>query len=676
MIAFNFHELYKYLLNDIINTNNYSNIGEPHLSIITTELTITIANKIPLYISWGNLTPKLMHYMHKTPDSYLMNFGPCYYDELFRLNLLVKQLNGDTNFTNTTIFYLIKDGDFYNYALRFFYLYANDITIFNLLSTTYNESVILSDGETITLSANNIPAASNSQPGSKYNKYLNAIYQNRKTYSFDRGTIDNVNNRIDAFPHVVLINIPDAENADDKNEFALGKAFDKSFDIMKKHYNLMDANSQNLSYIYINTESTSGEQALINSLNNEINFLGIPDLNNKYFVDSSKVILSSYNNIEYNLKTVSGTKSEYMNRLNNLYVLSAYNLDVSNGAIANLSNFDVLKNLSEINLFTFENYEKNQSSINIDDYNENANENANILSYQKLNLGILEANLFNYLILLIIERKYSQSFKDTTTNQYHKISGEDLYTFYKTKIEMFFKYNLTNSVFENLLDDFINNNNVRPFGLPYYSIYYIYLADAMHQTVFNSYTNNSGFIYNGSRIRTFNLYQKNNNDFTKISHSQNVYTVYDNFEDAISSVFYEYILLRSTSVQMRPNQDIPYDLNNIIDIDNSVLINSSSFNDIIMNCPNVYLSFFDISSNISLKYIDQIDSVNNIVANANVGILGQDIKELLINITPGSESESGDFKIQLYIDNVKNIYNDDLAFKLYSNTIMVTIDAS
>ena len=326
IISLGLEKLYNYLFYNIYSSGTYTNIGEPNLNNVTDILSVNITRQIPIYINWGFLTPKLMHYMkinnNNNFDDYLINFGPCYIDELFRLNLLVHNLkensasltikslasiNGLT-LDDTTIIYLIIDGNFYNNAFRFFYNYANNLKIFNLLSTNFNESIKLNDGTNISLeNIHLVKQLVSDDPVNLYNLYLDALLDNGKEYSFNRPSNINIEDNISSFPNVVLINIPIAESQDDKNNSKLGKAVNKAFDLMKRYYfTKLTSEQQDKCYIYVKTDETlKSEQELIKTLINDSKLIPTQTNSyNSYFLTQKKVILSSYNNIEYSLKNI------------------------------------------------------------------------------------------------------------------------------------------------------------------------------------------------------------------------------------------------------------------------------------------------------------------------------------------------------------------------------------
>ena len=687
MINFNLQDVYKLLtsrlyLDDYINPDN--NIGEPNLSIFNTIMEQNKNNKIPVYISWGNISPKMVYlkdlnYIQSgstdddriTNGDYLINFGPCYFDELFRLNLIINDLNIDgnvyqqldtknqintINFTDTTIYYLIIDGDYYNNALRFFYNYAKNLTIINLISRSNQKT-------TETFNMEEIPDHKvTNENGSRYRNYINEIYNTKQTFEFNRPNLSNVSDQITNFPNVVLINIPSAENNNDLNEHYLGKAINKSFDIMKKHFNndLTDP-QKDKSYIYIKTESFEGEKALIETLNDLTNYgTGIEETfltsqSNKYFLNEKKVILSSYNNIEYSLKKYKKEKKSSLSRLENCRILSSYNLNTSKQTVDYINKLEVSFYSSPI-----ENFEpKANQSFTINTLDQN-------LSYQQINKAILECTLFFY--ISIIDITYNKDNKNNLKNEstgsnvnYYKIEGERIYKIYIKYLDLFLIENsyinspIFNTIFGNLLSKYnsiINNENNNDYEK--------YIESNKNWKLGMDNILNNGLKKHNFRIRTFELYIFNNEDNFIYDYDNNlsVYTDCDNFESAISSVFYEYVLLKNIQL----NSGSLFNLQDIFDDVNSILIKSDNLSELMYYSPNLHFKFNNLT-NVTISF-----NSNNLS-----DLITKDIeKNFQVDLI--DSNQNGSFEVVVELQNVKNIYNNNYTFNLYSNTITINIE--
>lgn len=683
MICFNLQDVYKLLtrtlyLDESINPDN--NIGEPNLTIFNTIMEENKNNKIPIYISWGNITPKMVYLKdlnYKNSGStdtdrinngdYLINFGPCYFDELFRLNLIINDLNNgiqqlytkdqinSINFTDTTIYYLIIDGDYYNNALRLFYNYANNLTIINLISESNQKN-------TINFNLSNIPDhIVTNEPDNIYKRYIDEIYNTKQTFEFNRPILNNISDQITNFPNVVLINIPSAENNNDLNNHNLGKAINKSFDIMKKHFNNLTESQKLKSYIYVKTESYEGELGLINALNDSTNYqLGntetvpLTSQSNKYFLSNSKVILSSYNNIEYTLKKYKKDNRSSSILLENCRILSSYNLNTNNEVVNYINNLQS----------TFYN-------SNIQDYEQKISQSFTIntsdpyLSYQQINKALLESIIFFYISIIDITYNNNNNLKNISTGSsvnFYKLTGEKLYEIYIKYLDLFLiddsyiNSPIFDTIFDKLLSKYnsiINSQSNRNYST--------YIERNQNYTRGMSNILSQGLKNKNFRIRTFELYKFNNQDNFDYDYVNNlsIYTDCDNFESAISSVFYEYILLKNTLLLSSGSL---FNLQNIFDDINSILIKSDNLSDLMYYSPNLYFKFNNLTNvtlSLNSTQINNNSTTRDITNNLQVDL-----------ITPGT---SGSFTIVAEIQNVKNIYNNFNTFNLYSNTITINI---
>ena len=681
MVSFNLQDVYKLLtstlyLDDSINLDN--NIGEPNLTIFNTVMQENRNNKIPIYISWGNITPKMVYLKdlnYKNSGStdtdrinngdYLINFGPCYFDELFRLNLIINDLNNgiqqlstkdqfnSIDFTNTTIYCLIIDSDYYNNALRFFYNYANNLTIINLISESNQKN-------TTNFNLSNIPDhIVTNEADNIYKRYIDEIYNTKQTFEFNRPNLNNISDQITNFPNVVLINIPSAENNNDLNNHYLGKAINKSFDIMKKHFNSLTDSQKSKSYIYIKTESFEGELGLINTLNDSTNYQRgntetalLTSQSNKYFLSNSKVILSSYNNIEYTLKKYKNDNRISSILLENCRILSSYNLNTNNQAV------DYINNL-----------ESSIYNSNIQDYEQKAsqsftiNTSAQNLSYQQINRALLESILFFYISIIDITYNNNNNLKNTSTGtsvNFYKLTGEKLYEIYIKYLDLFLINDspIFNTMFDKLLSKY--NDNINKQNNIFYKRY---IEKNQNSSRFGlSNILNQGLKNKNFRIRTFELYKFNNQDNFDYDYENNlsIYTDCDNFESAISSVFYEYILLKNT---LSVTSGSSFNLQDIFDDVNSILIKSNNLSDVMYYSPNLYFKFNNL--------------INvTITLNSNEINHGQTIRDIANNLQVDlkNSNQNGSFEVVLELQNVKNIYNSNNIFNLYSNTITINIE--
>lgn len=643
------------------------------------------SNNFLTYISWGNLTPELVYIRDKNyidnsnniNNLYnLINFGPCYYDELFRLNLIINELNGNVtdfinintisntcDFSNTIIYYLIIDGDFYNSALRFLYNYCSKLSIYTLISQVNNDIIYDSDIYYNNLSTINIVNAPNEDgETSLYNRYINKVYENGKIYNFDRQSYGNnfINDDPKNFPEIVLINIPNAENNEDYNNNNLGKGINKSLDVMRKHYSNYKLNNINKqSYIYIKTESETGEKTLLENIKKEDK---VYSDSNKFFYDNDMFILSSYNNIEYTLKYYTTDTADY----SKLNILSSYNLDCSNEI---LNYFEELSNNyfrtgSNLNTF-FEG--KQKTTFNLTRYP----------SFQQFNKSILECLMIYYIITLSLissgknfqERKSSSDIKETYYNYLDlfmiDINNINTDIFGYTFNKLISKFNSTVNRYNN--DDLGNIDNL-------YSIYNGGLGES-YNNLPETIKNNS-FIRNNSRIRTFSLYKYSSNSFTELSNNIPVYTLCDNFEGAISSVYQELLMLKSNIDVSNTNS---INILDIIDFSNSLLSVSSSNN--INETLNNIIEKYKNDNSIKVRFVESQDSSNviinynsNSVNYSNISSYQDGIvlsnENIVFNLTSGSTN--GFIDIQ-FILRSKNIYKNSNYYYIHSNNCRVNV---
>ena len=410
-VAFSLNILYSYIFKDIKYINQTLNINN---TILPNNR--YIQNNLPIYINWGQLTPKMMYYMElnkkNSYNDYLINFGPSYVDELYRLNNLVYNLHYNTlssssDISNLTIIYAIIDGNFYNTAFNYFYNYAKNITLIDLPNfltiSNYTEYI------------------QNAGPDTEYSIQYNNYYNNKKVIELSHNSIHN-------HPNVVLINIPIAETQDEYDKSHYGNAINKSLHLIEKYYK-NNSDSSNNYYIYIKTHEFSsitdsntenitkyyGEYELLNAIHNNTYINNI--------LKNQKIIISSYNNIEYTLKNIN-TNNDFVNLKNKitdisyLNILSSYNINY-NSNISNILNLNSISNQykSTTNFIKKENILPNLIDI---------------LSKQKEYLGLLDSNLMNYLINKVVNNypTYNQSFSDTNP-QGHDITGELIYNQYK-----------------------------------------------------------------------------------------------------------------------------------------------------------------------------------------------------------------------------------------------------
>lgn len=696
IISLGLEKLYNYLFYNIYASGTYTNIGEPNLNNVTNILSVNITRQIPIYINWGFLTPKLMHYMkinNNNFDDYLINFGPSYIDELFRLNLLVHNLkensasltiksqasiNGLT-LDDTTIIYLVIDGNFYNNSLRFFYNYAKNLKIYNLLSTDFNENIKLKDGTNISLeNIHLVKQLVSDDPVNLYNLYLDALLHNGKEYSFTRPSNTNIEDNITSFPNVVLINIPIAESVNDKNNSEFGKAVNKAFDLMKRYYfTKLTSEQQDKCYIYVKTDETlKSEQELIKTLINDSKLIPTQTNSyNSYFLTQKKVILSSYNNIEYSLKNIKKNiqNINLSNIFNNLYILASYDLEF-NEELSSLSKFEEFvkgDSLRDLEYLIQNNQYRKKNNILL--------EELQIPSYQKIKLGLLDSNFVNYLLNKDIIDNYSGNFVSSSSNFPNKINGNNIYNIYKN-IDIFFygKNNgelglnniyYINHIFEKLISKYITENNEFNIESNYEN---------------KNELNNFSLKNNNFRIRNFAIYTLDEqykfyikklgtglDEFT-IDKYIDVITDCDNFSSLISSIFYENFLLIDYKFSIPLNTSTNIDLNNILDKTNSLISSVTpdnlSFNDLFNNYPNnLKLKISSVSSNLSLSLdgTSYDENTNNSLNTTNL------INNFNVSI---NDSNSGSFNVILEIENIKNIYNNNNTFTLYSNLIEVIIN--
>lgn len=431
LVCFNIQILYKYIFNSLkfesgylkYTDNDNTNYATPNFNLIEDKIRFYIGECIPIYIPWGTITGELIHFMQRNINEgitdNLINFGPCYFDELFRLSFLIYRLtykeradgysNGQINLiqdsynrnllSDYTVFFLINEDDLEN-IYKFFLNYVHTLTIYSLPSTTFYEGkdpyYVNSENELI-YTKDTEQNANFYNNDSEYKQFIDIIFNYyKKTLIFNNNDI--------IFNNVVLINIPKAESKDDEKNFKYAKAISKSFDIMKKHLYENRDTIENKYYIYVNNyKNYHAEAEFLKTVVDNLD--SYPIFKNYHLLRNRKIIVSAQNNMEHTIrKFKQNPEISIDNIFGNLYFVSSYNLETNQDfkdLVENINSLDPNdpnQNDSHSNM-------TNQYYFSIKEYSPNSNliknfkSDSQVISYQKINLGILEANLINYLIM-------------------------------------------------------------------------------------------------------------------------------------------------------------------------------------------------------------------------------------------------------------------------------------
>ena len=343
---------------------------------------------IPIYISWGLVSPENLYYMNLKPKSSIINFGPCIFDELScYIKFLKAQKNKDnglydisyfiddyvenanTDISNINLFVLALDNnEEINYILKFFNAMAKNIELYRSRSIYSN-----SGNSQVYYTRFDISGGSGtSHLQSDYYKDLQKIINESITYV----NLDNSNNIYG--PNVKIITIPTAESTDELNLTKIGLHIDKALDILDLLYNQSSTNEKSNTKIYIKTYSRYSEEVLYNNL--------IKDRFNHY-VSAKKIMLSASN------------------------ILSEFLINSK------------LNNLQCINSFNF-NSEEAHNGLKLLKDNTEFMDLAVIKKYDLYNSALLDNLLINYLVFL--SRTNNREFYTNTAIK-KRLVGKDMY---------------------------------------------------------------------------------------------------------------------------------------------------------------------------------------------------------------------------------------------------------
>tara|TARA_B110001450_G_scaffold107560_1_gene101822 strand:+ start:20883 stop:23975 length:3093 start_codon:yes stop_codon:yes gene_type:complete len=401
----------------LINNSLVLNNGTYQISLLTpnnTQIYNKLLNKnninehflfqsqnIPIYISWGLASPENLYYIDKKlTSSYVINFGPCIFDELSCYIKLLNQKNNDlsindiinnnpiSDLSNVNLFILTLDNqEELNYIYKFVNIISKNIEIYKLKSINNNINIGNSVRINNDLSLNYFE--------SEYNNYLKYIIDNKIQYNNLENTI-NING-----PNIKIITIPTAETIEEFNKTNIGLHIDKSLDILDLIYNNLSNIEKNNSQIYIKTYSKYSIETLFNNL-----------IKNKFLKYVDKITLSSYITLDEfynNFSSIDKCK------LNNLKYINSFNFNIS--SIHNdLQNIYLLNSLNNTHDNTFTNLD-NISNINL------------------YNAAYLDCLWIYYLTALfkINNKNNNSSHYQNTSIAKNKLSGTDFYNMYIDK---------------------------------------------------------------------------------------------------------------------------------------------------------------------------------------------------------------------------------------------------
>lgn len=684
LIAFNYDKIYKYITNNFYTISGFD-ISEDTINYFNIRnflLSPYISKKIPIYINYGKITGELINIMYKNrfhindyKDDYLINFGPSYLDELYQLSYLIRRLEyaqdietsssaggiltNRIEIDKSTIYFIVSEGDYFNNVFKFLYNYAENITIYTLNSVNYG---VNSKGHAfytknqeeidIVLNADYVSNIDLTTIDSTYEEYLQFIINTKKDLNF------NLNDTY-VYRNAVIINIPIAENILNVEDHNYGNAFNKAFDIMK--IDLYNRNIGNDYFVYIKTfENYNAEKVVLETL-----IKSSPNAysTNKSILESNKIILSSYNNIEYTLRKLVGDnpikKTDFEAIFNHLYIMSSFNLEYDVNFLENLPNFFTEYKLNEdSNTILEQLIEKNFESKSNIDYNPIPD--VPFVSNQKKYLAIIDCNFINYLINLVVSGQtgINGRYKNSTKTLFFKITGEQLYNKFQSLTQLAgiltenkFTFEILQYFFNKFTDD-IDQGQIKFSDTT---------TDLYKQHKFN----------NLKRIKTFSLYNINDNyNFNKVEindtpidnnirlyHESYDENDFQNLERLITTIFYDNIILKD--YQYEGSDNTPINFNNFID--NIYSLRRLNYTDNIITIEQLFDKYPDLMIEITTTSINR----NKLIIKNGTSLISNSYRNIYINrdnynthflYKKYSSDTNIEFKVHFEIQNIPNIY--------------------
>tara|TARA_R110002072_G_scaffold5197_3_gene34419 strand:+ start:4 stop:2706 length:2703 start_codon:yes stop_codon:yes gene_type:complete len=586
--------------------------------------------KLPLYISWNKATPKLLNFIDRVQseitNNYLINFGPCIFDELSCFIKILEKSYG-SNLSDNIIFHIsIDDNDFLN-ELKFYNNICKNIELYRFKSyDTFNKDlypaykfIIYNSENMIVNGSENIPLYERiSIEGSRYNDYIDFVYNNVKTIN-NESLIDQ-DPLIEYSPRVIMINIPQSESIKHHTSYQYGNAVQKSLDLFMKIYNNFTESQKSKTKIYIRTNTLNGEKKLLEALTTRDNFQEI--------INDKKIFISSRNSLMQAMKVIDGsTSSSTFNntRLNNIQYIQSYNFN-------NINVNNSIYNLS---------YIKNSPQVNSATINQITSTNlTNTSNISQLNNGYLDGLLINYLINSNIQTSGLTQVINTSTT-IRKIKGENIYNSYK------------NFTFSQLTSPDVNN------------LFYNNLIELLGniETSYNLIKNN----YISKRFTFYNLYEREISSnylidyyWKKMYNDGEIHSDFNITEPLIRKTNHNILFLKDYTIVGSLDKIILDNnfITNIIDLNNS-LINETKYknvinisNDFIINyyleISNIYTNVNEVSITLNSEIINETKKLYITYSNSNQSLITSNVINLNFQINLNN------FLIELKFEKINN----------------------
>ena len=588
--------------------------------------------KLPLYISWNKATPKLLNFIDRVQseitNNYLINFGPCIFDELSCFIKILEKSYG-SNLSDNIIFHIsIDDNDFLN-ELKFYNNICKNIELYRFKSyDTFNKDLYptykftrYNTDNTIQNGSENIPLYEiGSIEGSRYNTYIDFVYNNVKTIN-NESLIDQ-DPLIEYKPRVIMINIPQSESIKHHTSYQFGNAVHKSLDLFTKIYNNFTESQKSKTKIYIRTNTLNGEKKLLEALISRINFQEI--------INDKKIFISSRNSLMQAMKVIddsTSSSSRIFNntRLNNIQYIQSYNFN----------NINVNNSIYDLS------YIKNSPQTNSPTISQITSTNlTNTSNISQLNNGYLDGLLINYLINSNIQTSGLTQVINTSTT-IRKIKGENIYNSYK------------NFTFSQLTSPNVNN------------LFYNNLIELLGniETSYNLIKNN----YISKRFTFYNLYEREVSSnylidyyWKKVYSDGEIHSDFNITEPLIRKTNHNILFLKDYSIVDSLNK-VNLDNNfttNILDLNNS-LINETKYtnvinisNDFIINyyleISNIYINANEVSLTLNSEIINETKKLYITYSNSNQSLLTSNVINLNLQINLSN------FLVELKFEKINN----------------------